>query len=126
GFDLYQERNADSYMPLKRQFCEDFDKIYSVSKEGKDYLARVYGFNPRKLEVSRLGVALPEIIEEGSFDEVVRICSASFCVPVKRIEKIVDAIEFLSKNCPKQRFEWKHFGGGPLEQSLQAYAQKRL
>lgn len=125
-FDLYEEQHPARYIPLKRQFCNDFNAIYAISNEAKEYLARTFGFRESALQVSRLGVRLPAVKGGGSADGVVRICSASFCVPVKQVDKIIDAIRRLGEEYPERNFEWRHMGDGPLRAQLEDYAQKKL
>jgi N-acetylneuraminate synthase/N,N'-diacetyllegionaminate synthase len=42
GGDLYEERCIKKYMPLKRQFADQMDVVYTISESGKKYLASVW------------------------------------------------------------------------------------
>ncbi|HMN20930.1 MAG TPA: glycosyltransferase [Ottowia sp.] len=125
-FDLYEQRRPREYMPLKRQFISDFDVVYAISEQGRRYLADTYGFSEDRLSVSRLGVNVAKPQARASGDGVSRMLSVSFCVPVKRIDLIIDAIYVVAKMQPNRRFEWAHIGDGPLRAELETLAKKRL
>lgn len=125
-FDLYEEVRQHGYMPLKRQFVNDFDGMHSISEDGKRYLCGVYGFSTRCVQVSRLGVQVPEGSAPSSRDGIVRILSVSFCVWVKRIHKIIEAIHHACSADPTLVIEWTHIGDGPLRRNLEETAQRVL
>lgn len=116
GFDLYEERRSSGYMPLKRQFARDFDRLYAISQEGKAYFERKYNGGP--VEVSRLGVPLPSILSRISSSGLLHIVSLSNCVPVKRIDRIIGALRLLARSHPELDITWTHLGGGPLLEEL--------
>src|SRR5690554_5373561 len=43
GFDVYEDRKPNHYMPLKRQFVKELDHLSAISKKGKSYLCDTYG-----------------------------------------------------------------------------------
>lgn len=126
GYDLYEERWPSRYMPLKRQFVDDFEVVYSIAEQGRRYLAKKYGFQPHKLRVSRLGVAIPEHITVPSVDDVIRVVSVSLCVAIKRIDKIIDAIRLACESEPSKRFDWIHVGDGSLREQIESRARELL
>lgn len=118
-YDLYEEAHTNAYMPIKRQFINDFDVIFPISQHGHDYAARVYGLTPERNIVSRLGVHVPDRTTRVSDQGRCHIVSVSFCTPVKRIDKIVQALAVASQIMPEISFKWTHVGGGPLLPELQ-------
>lgn len=122
GHDLYQERRREGYMPLKRQFVRDFDLVHAISEDALAYLHRVYGFANNNLNLSRLGVVIPKSRALGSSDGVLRLISVSFCVPIKRLHKIIESIKYACKVDSRLVIEWTHIGEGPLKRDLEAYA----
>lgn len=126
GYDLYESRSATNYLPLKRQFIEDFDYVFAVSENGMKYLQHHYGFPKGKLKLSRLGVSLPNHTSKSSCDGVVRIVSVSSCVVVKRIDKIIRAIVYSCNTYPNLKISWVHIGDGPLKPRLEALSEKLL
>jgi len=125
-FDLYEERRSQNYMPLKRQFVHTFDKIYAISNEGEHYLHRTYGFSPKQLTVSRLGVRRAKKLSMASSANELRIVSTSFCVPVKRIHLIIAGIRSFAQLRPQESIFWTHVGDGPLRENLEKEATQQL
>ena len=92
GGDLYEIRRVDQYMPLKRQFINDMDLTFAIAKEGKAYLEMTYNAPSTRVIVSPLGVPIPPLFSLASESNCLNIVSVSYCVPVKRIDKIIDSI----------------------------------
>lgn len=126
GFDLYQTRRRNHYMPLKRQFVNDFDVVYPISDQGKNHLLEAYGFCEEHLSVSRLGVRPTQKQSAPSSDGVVRVVSVSFCVAVKRIDRIIEAIQAAEETQRGRWLHWTHIGDGPLRTQLEALAAEKL
>jgi glycosyltransferase involved in cell wall biosynthesis len=126
GFDLYESRRPDSYMPLKRQFIYDADDILAISNKGKAYLQETYNAPPKHVVVSPLGVQIPTLISSVGEFNYLNIVSVSFCVSVKRIDKIIDAIADSSLRLNPVRINWTHIGDGPLLSSLESQAAIKL
>ena len=126
GYDLYKERKRNRYMPLKWQFKNGFDKIYAISLSGKKYLEANYGFDAKQVEVSKLGVESDGRYSRPSEDSVYNILSCSSCIPIKRIDKIVDALYFIGQRKKEYKIIWHHIGDGPLKNELELYANKKL
>lgn len=126
GYDLYEQRRPEEYMPLKRQFISDFDRVYAISDGALSYLRDTYGFPESCLQVSRLGVAIPNARTRPSDDGVLRLLSLSFCVPVKRIDRIIEAIGYACHANKALVIDWVHIGDGPLKSALEIRARKKL
>lgn len=125
GFDIYKERRANNYMPLKRQFASAFNKVYLLSNNALSYYIDNYGADSENLDVGRLGVDIPLIQPNAkSIKGKVTILSLSYCVPVKQIDKIMTAIETYAEANSQIVIEWTHIGAGPLYESLKASALK--
>ncbi len=126
GYDIYKERRLDSYMPLKHLFINDIDKIFTITKSANIYLSKTYGFKDEVLELSRLGVDDKFITSKTTKNGSFSIVTCSFLVEIKRIDKIIDALEILSKKVPNIKFEWNHIGSGVLQSVLKDYAMQKL
>lgn len=125
-FDVYENRRPDNYMPLKRQFAECFDRIFTLSEEGAGYMERTYGIPRHLLSVSPLGVPLPQGLSPAGGPGKMNIVSVSFCRPVKRLDKIIDAVALFAGRNPGLRVNWQHIGGGELLEEVKEYARLRL
>lgn len=126
GFDLYEDARPHRYMPLKRQFLDDFDIFFPVSADGGRYLQNIYKIDPEKIVVSRLGVSLPQHCAPTAPDDTLTILSVAFCVPEKRIDKIIDALACLSQRKPELSIHWTHIGDGILLDELKEYSARKL
>lgn len=126
GYDIYCERRPDGYMPLKRLFTKDIDRIFTITESAKAYLNKTYGYDITRLELARLGVECPNIAVQPSSKGRFHIVSCSFMVGVKRIDKVILSICELAKRLPHLRIKWIHLGDGPLMDELQIFAKRKL
>jgi colanic acid/amylovoran biosynthesis glycosyltransferase len=125
-FDVYEERRINGYMPLKRQFAKYFDSIFVLSESARTYMHETYGIPFNILQVARLGVPLPKKIALSSESGRLNIISVSFCVQVKRIDKIIEAIARFADLNGFTHINWEHIGDGPLFIKLNKLAQLKL
>lgn len=126
GGDLYKERRPMNYMPLKKQFTKNIDKVYTITQSANVYLHDIYGFNHNLLELSRLGVDNNNITSLANKENILHLISCSFLVEVKRIDKIIEALQNISINMPHINYVWTHIGDGPLYERLLKMANKKL
>lgn len=127
GYDIYEERRVNQYMPLKRQFARDFDTIFAISEEGKSYMRRRYSIPAERLRVARLGVDVADRLTPPSDGARIKIISVAFCVPVKRVDRIIDAVWLAAQRLGAGVLvEWTHIGDGDLRPELEARAQALL
>jgi colanic acid/amylovoran biosynthesis glycosyltransferase len=126
GIDLYEHRRLCGYMPLKRQFANYFDHVFALSTEAKTYLCSKYGMDASVISISPLGVLLPNGRAESSPEQHLHIVSVSFCVPVKRIDKIIQALVLFAEKNKPLNIKWTHIGDGPLFQELKLLALQHL
>lgn len=126
GYDLYEERRVANYMPLKRRFAPSFDALFVLSNGAKKYAVERYGFHGANVHVSPLGVTLPASSAPAPKPDHPVILTLSYCVELKRIEKVVDALEIWAKKNNKGTLRWVHIGDGPLYEFLKRYAEEKL
>lgn len=119
-YDLYEEESG--YLPFRPALFRRTDRILAISDSARRYLLESY---PRerldeKIFVRRLGSAEP-LSASGSTPVRVghTIVSCSYVIAVKRVERILDALEQLP---PEAAVTWIHFGGGALEAELRRRA----
>ena len=109
GYDIYAERNALSYLPCRTSILQAADAVFPCSEHGKAYLTARYPAFRDKIQTSYLGAAAGEYTH-GSADGTLRILSCGRVVPLKRLERIADALRLLPRDC---RVQWTHIGDGP-------------
>jgi len=126
GVDLYEPRRYREYMPLKRQFIGGYDRIFVLSLHAAAYMEATYGAPPERMQLIPLGVPLEDSLSQPSPEGRVHIVSVSYCVPVKRLGRIVDGVAMFARENPEVAVRWTHVGGGPLLDETKALAQQRL
>ena len=125
GFDLYEERHPNSYIPYRKNTLSDLNMIYPISKSGKKYLTNKYPELSSKVEVSYLGTLNEYKTNFVSLKaDTIHIVSCSRLVPLKRVELIIEALELLSNE--KIMITWSHIGDGELKEQLVSSAERRL
>jgi colanic acid/amylovoran biosynthesis glycosyltransferase len=126
GGDIYEELRPGSYMPVKRQFVDDFDALFPISGHGHDYMEKVYGVAPERNIVCLLGVRVSQQITQASDSAQCQLVSVSSCLHVKRIDKMIYALAAAAQSMPEISFKWTHVGGGPLLAHLEELADTVL
>ncbi|WP_019466799.1 glycosyltransferase [Dyella japonica] len=126
GVDLYEPRRYREYMPLKRQFIRGYDRIFVLSLHAAAYMQATYGALPEKLELIPLGVPFDDLLSQPSPAGCVHVVSVSFCLPVKRLGRIVDGLAMFARDNPGVAVKWTHVGGGPLLEETRSLAQRKL
>ncbi len=124
--DLYKERKFFEYMPLKKQFTNNIDTVYTITQSANEYLAKVYGYDRNILKLSRLGVDDLSIQSLPSKQNSLHLVSCSFLVEVKQIDKIIESLEILSTKMSHIDFKWSHIGDGILYKELAQLANDKL
>ncbi len=125
GFDLYFERNAMEYIPLRHYILSNLDYIFPISLDGKKYLMNKFPQYESKMMVSKLGILgkQHEYMVYKIDSKKVKLLSISNFNEVKRIGLIVDALS-LVKEC---YIDWIHIGaGGTSEKESKDYANTKL
>ena len=122
GSDLYFERNPTNYLSFQKHKLKSLDRVFTISKQGKNYLLNKVKCGDSKVVVSRLGVKLPQNIMNYKSGNVKVLVSCSMVTPVKRIELVIKALAKI--NNPS--IHWIHIGGGPLFKEIEALAIKEL
>jgi len=124
--DIYEEEREFGYLPLKKQFTDNIDCIYTITQSANEYLIERYGFKEENIKLSRLGVNDLQISSLPSPANELHLVSCSFLSEIKRVDKIIEALELLSKQMPDINFRWSHIGDGHLHKELLALANKKL
>jgi len=123
GGDLYEERRTPPYWPCRKFALKTVDFLFPDSDEGTEYLRKKYPQFISRMETARLGIPDSGVLTKSSSDGIYRIVSCSRMVPVKRLDLMMQGIAVAAKRRPSQKFEWCHFGTGPLKPKLEAAAK---
>jgi colanic acid/amylovoran biosynthesis glycosyltransferase len=126
GIDLHETRRPGGYMPLKRQFIHAYDRVFTTSRAAQAYLEETYGARPESIGVSPLGVPMAGMLSQPSRAGALHVVSVSFCLPVKRLDRIIEALRLFALRHPETATTWTHIGGGPLFEEIQSMAVARF
>ncbi len=124
--DLYKERRPFDYIPLKKQFTENIDALYTVTQSANEYLKDTYGFDKKILKLSRLGVDDRKIITKSSKEKSLNIVSCSFLTEVKQVDNIIKSLKIIATQMTDVSFDWTHIGDGILYDDLVSFAKSEL
>lgn len=121
GFDVYEERN---YLPFRDDILKSADGIFTVNKTEKQYILNHYpdSITEEKIQVSHLGINLPESFSAVTDREPFLIATCSSIIPLKRLDLMIDALSEIKEF----DFKWIHIGGGPLEEQIKKQAAEKL
>ena len=123
GYDVYEERNALNYLPLRRFLLENCDAVYPCSDVGTEHIVSRYPEYADKVKTAHLGT-----IDAGlgtQSEEGLHIVSCSLITDIKRIDKIIDILEKLEKT-GKYKIKWTHIGDGNRRTELEKSVRKKL
>ncbi|MEK5444536.1 glycosyltransferase [Fredinandcohnia sp. FSL W7-1320] len=118
GGDLYLERYNPAYIPFQFNVIHKLNQLFLISQNGYDYLYEKDQTVGSILEISRLGTLNKNIKATFSDDNILRIVTCSYMVPVKRLHLLLEALKLVDFPV-----EWRHIGGGPLENELKEKAK---
>lgn len=121
GYDLYEERHPNGYLPFRNYILKNVDRVFPISENGKEYLKKLYGDEiGAKTEIARLGtIRKAKIPVKQEREDSIVLVSCSNLVDVKRVHLIINAF----MNC-RHKVHWYHFGAGELREKLEAQAKE--
>ena len=122
GYDLYEERSADSYIPMRRVILNEVDYVFPCSKCGMEYINNRYSKGKACVDVRYLGTVDHGEKKFVADREPLSIVSCSNVLEVKRIDRIIDALSLIT-DIP---IEWVHYGDGTLLDEIRKYASDKL
>jgi colanic acid/amylovoran biosynthesis glycosyltransferase len=111
GYDLYEDRHALSFHPLRRWALDHLHLVACVSEHGRRHIAELHPGHDKHCEVHRLGV--PDEGRRGVWDETrIALVSCSAAVPLKRLARIAEVAHLAARQGDRP-VHWCHIGGGP-------------
>lgn len=123
GYDLYEYRYQSDYIPFHHDIIGQLDKIFAISTNGKEYLEKRYLDCSNNIVVSRLGSKDVGTVRKRVIkDQVFRLVSCSYCIPLKRIHRIIEALSEIKE----YEVEWTHIGDGVELEKLKEKATSML
>ncbi|HKJ42014.1 MAG TPA: glycosyltransferase [Sunxiuqinia sp.] len=120
--DIYDYEHDPNYLSFQYFKVKMLDKLVFISQDGCDYVRQKTNLKPEKFIVSKLGINLPPRIEKPVNLTEYHIVSCSFIHRVKRVHLIIDALSRIED----LRIRWTHLGGGPLQEEIEEFANRKL
>ncbi|MAL16962.1 MAG: hypothetical protein CL670_07895 [Balneola sp.] len=115
--DLYEELHSKNYIPLREKTIANIEVLYSISKNGVQYLSNRYSKYQSKFQLSRLGIPIPDENEmqhnEKKIPQTLTLASCSSINKNKRVDRIALSLKKFASKHPKINLYWNHFGSGP-------------
>lgn len=110
GYDLYENRSYQCYLPLREYLLDRLDWVFPCSANGRNYINGKWPGHEGKVLTAYLGTR--DLADKSGAPRgcVFRVASCSRVVPVKRVGLIADAMALLDAD--GVRAEWTHFGDG--------------
>jgi len=118
GYDIFNERNEGSYLPFRYFNYQQARQVFVLSQEALNYLKALNCY-PEKLMLNHYGI-FKNRTNPLNENLPVRIVSCANVIPLKRIDKIIDALSLLSEF----NIQWTHFGDGFLMDEISEKASK--
>ena len=121
GYDLYSYANKLNYLPEREFLLSKIDKVYPCSAYGENYLKEQFPDYADKIKCSYLGT-----FDRGQsyYDKMFHIVSCSHIVPVKRLDKLIDALSSIKDK--SMDIYWTHIGNGSLQEEIENRAKEKL
>lgn len=122
GYDLYPDRSPVGWQPFKLWMDEQLDGIYFAAQRAMNAYEAAYRLSPDpKRRCFRLGVPSSGVAAPIAVQQPFHLLSCSHAVPVKRIERIIEALALT--DAP---IRWTHIGDGPCFDALRRLADALL
>jgi colanic acid/amylovoran biosynthesis glycosyltransferase len=119
GSDLYFAAQSLKFLPFRRFVASKMDKIYFISRKGREYFENLLSIYSYNWQVAYLGSLSVSQVTDFFESEQQIIISCSLVTSVKRLDLLVDALCLSSK-----RIKWIHIGDGQGLDLLKAHASK--
>lgn len=120
--DLYLRAENNQYLPMKTLSNAKTDLLACISEEGKAYF-KTHFSEALPVEVFRLGVPRQAMRSPFQDKNGISILSFSYLSPVKRVERIAEALALVGGDVPIQ---WTHIGDGTEHEKVLHAAQCQL
>ncbi len=122
GFDLYEYRKKDGFIPFRKFQLLKVSKLFLISEDGKNYIEKCYAQFKNKYEVSYLGTENHYPFTFNNKSAQYLIISCSRMVDIKRVDLIVKSLALIKDF----KIKWVHFGGGMIFEEIEHISRNLL
>ncbi|HEX3038035.1 MAG TPA: glycosyltransferase [Oscillospiraceae bacterium] len=120
GYDLYEYRNLQNYIPMRSYLLSNLDTVFCISEDGKKYLEEKHADVQKHIVISRLGTHDYGESDAPQEKASLQLVSCSWVSSVKRINRILSTLMQIKDI----QIEWTHFGDGVLFEDLKKSAEQ--
>lgn len=129
GYDLYNERVEKTFrQPFRQIMNSRLEGLFFISQKGYDYYIDTWGrIDSNNMFVSYLGSKGDKNLpykRSTNKDLLHRVVSCSNLIPLKRVDKIIDALALINRRRKDIDIEWIHFGEGDQMADLSERAKR--
>lgn len=124
GYDLYENRNTNNYLPFRELINNELDEINFISRNGLNYYNDTYPFanGGAKKKIAYLGTYNDKaLLKKIKMKNQICIASCSSIINVKRLDLIIDILSQIS--IP---INWIHIGDGCQREKIETYAKDKF
>ncbi len=107
GFEIFKDQTKFGYHPFKWFMLKEVNKVYTVSKHGRNYLANNFQKFRNKINFSYLGTT-DGIITQRS-ENLFHIVSCAHVRGIKRLDRVCDILKYLPSEF---HVKWTLLGDG--------------
>jgi len=123
GFDLYEDRHREGFIPFRKFQLKNVSKLFLISKNGVEYIKSKYPQYQHKYQLSYLGIENNHRLNLSiPANKEYLLVSCSRLIDIKRVHLIVEALAKITDF----QIRWVHFGDGPLLKQVKDLAKKNL
>jgi colanic acid/amylovoran biosynthesis glycosyltransferase len=126
GGDIYEDRHRGKYLGFRRYIADAIDAVYCISNDGSTYLKNRYPSLEKKCHNAKLGVFDPGFLNPQPDNDVISVISCSFLKKLKRVDLIIDSLDYIIATYPDVKIAWTHIGDGELFDEIRHYALEKI
>ena len=121
GYDTYESANSLNYLPCRELLASNADRVFPCSADGYEHFKALLPSFADKFKTAYLGTSDNGT---GSFSNTFLILTCSRTVPLKRLDKLIDALALLKDS--NAELYWTHIGDGSEQEKIKAFAKEKL
>lgn len=120
-YDIYESANSLNYLPCRELLAAETEKVFVCSSDGYEHFKALLPPFSDKFKTAYLGTVDNGT---GSYTNTFHLLTCSRTVPVKRLDKLIDALALLKDSGAE--LYWTHIGDGSDQEKIKNLAEEKL
>ena len=120
-YDIYESANSLNYLPCRELLASETEKVFVCSSDGYEHFKALLPSFANRFKTAYLGTVDNGT---GSYTNTFHLLTCSRTVPVKRLDKLIDALALLKDSGAE--LYWTHIGDGSEQEKIKSLAQEKL